>query len=161
MFEHLSKIAAVDPTSAGWAPDELLGLVFRRTVQTSAEIFTPGNFHRRVPDYLGCSSSCAAMVRHFSAISISCCLIKGSTVCAARLSHSSLAQVLIGFIQYQGVRQFFEYCFRDDPARQSRILLVWEAAYLPIRATQSRRPPASHRHAMSAMLDTRRTVMCP
>ena len=92
MFEHLSKIAAVDPTSAGWAPDELLGLVFRRTVQTSAEIFTPGNFHRRVPDYLGCSSSCAAMVRHFSAISISCCLIKGSTVCAARLSHSSLAR---------------------------------------------------------------------
>ena len=107
MFEHLSKIAAVDPTSAGWAPDELLGLVFRRTVQTSAEIFTPGNFHRRVPDYLGCSSSCAAIVRHCRNLH-QLLLDKGIDRLRRAFVALLLGAVLIGFIQYQGVRQFFE-----------------------------------------------------
>ena len=85
MFEHFSKIAAVDPTSAGWAPDELLGLVSENRPNVCRDIYPRGICTDVSPTNLGCSSSCAAMVRRTSAISISMLLDKRDRPSAPRV----------------------------------------------------------------------------
>ena len=40
VLEHLSKIAAVDPTVAGRAADEVLGLACRCNVETLADVLS-------------------------------------------------------------------------------------------------------------------------
>jgi hypothetical protein len=39
VFERLREITAVDPAIAGWAADEMLGLVLWRIADANAQIF--------------------------------------------------------------------------------------------------------------------------
>jgi hypothetical protein len=51
VLEHLSKITAVHPTSAGWAMDEMLGLTRRRVAETLPKVAAARNVggHLRFP----------------------------------------------------------------------------------------------------------------
>jgi hypothetical protein len=40
VLEHLAEITAIDPAAAGWAADEVLGLVFRQSTH-QAPMYLP------------------------------------------------------------------------------------------------------------------------
>jgi hypothetical protein len=66
MLEHLAEIAAIDPAIAGGAPNEMLGLIFRRIADALAQIFSTRDHHGISWRRLGCDSAGAATCAIFA-----------------------------------------------------------------------------------------------
>jgi len=56
VLEHLAEITAIDPTAAGRAANEVLGLVRRRLSDALADIFTARDAHLPIALMSSCAS---------------------------------------------------------------------------------------------------------
>ena len=62
VLEHLAKITAIDPATAGRASDEVLGLVFRQSTHEVADVFAARDIVKVTPSRLRLERSLRGMV---------------------------------------------------------------------------------------------------
>ena len=70
VLEHFSKIAEAHPAAAGWAADEMIGLVFGRIAGSAADVFAARYFSHfcvagSTVNWLVCKSLTATLLPGF------------------------------------------------------------------------------------------------